>query len=56
MKVCILVPSNGKSGKWNLHNKLENKKNKTLVIDPVWVFEGPQGRVYLLSRSTMEDT
>ena len=30
------------------------KKNKTLVLHPVWVFEGPQGCVYLLSRCTME--
>ncbi len=22
------------------------KKNKTLVLHPVWVLEGPQGRVY----------
>ena len=33
---------------------LSPKKNMTLVLQPVWVFEGPQGRVYLLSRFTLE--
>jgi hypothetical protein len=31
-----------------------NKKNKTLVLLPVRVFEGPQGHVYLPGRCTME--